>query len=828
VKTILCFLLFPLVLAAQSARWEPPGGVLAAGQATSLQLIFDGCEPTDTPVPPKVAALSLAFAGQSSNMSLINGTYSHTISYNYAALLLQKQSVQIPAFDVATNKGTVRVPAAHFDSTDAMVNGSQPLSTAARSRLQASPTEVWAGEVFHLAYSIEAARGYYPDFEHGVFDWNADPLLAEDWSQPEQFDIRTGAEPATGLNYHTRALVHKPGSYHLNPVNQLVNLSVGVTGFGFFQQRQYQQFSVASDTPTIDVRPLPPAPAGFTGAVGSFKLVSKVVPERAAVGEPITWTLELSGTGNWPDIAGLPPREVSRDFQVIAPTAKRAPVEKKLFDAKLTEDVVLMPTRPGTYPLRPVTFSYFDPESGTYKVVSTPAATVTIAAAAPVPGAPPATSGTAAAPENSGGTEIETPSAPSGLPRDPLPDSGLATAPFTRGTVAALVFAPIALLLLGWFGLALQRAAATDPARFRRAARLRLAATLDKLGGLSVEGPANPAELVAWQQDAAILWNIPSAAPNGGALADPAWATLWTESERAIFGPSPRLPVDWVARARIALAAAPAPAFARFRAFRAGNLFPFLVAALALIGSYGVVRAATARAAAAPSAYRRADFAAAEGGWRERLAAEPLDWAARHNLSLALAQQSRWDEAAAQAAAAFVQQPSADAVRWQFALASGKAGFAPEALADFLSPGLRPQLARLASPSGWQMVLIVSAWGAALALGIKLARSYGHLPGRWIGLAAGAVLTLAIALILTAAIGWSSYGAAADTEAAEVWRATTLRSIPTEADAAQKTTPLSAGTLARTDRTFLGWIRLRFDNGQTGWVRREEVVWLWK
>ena len=29
----------------------------------------------------------------------------------------------------------------------------------------------------------------------------------------------------------------------------------------------------------------------------------------AAVGEPVTWTLELSGTGNWPEIAGLPSRD---------------------------------------------------------------------------------------------------------------------------------------------------------------------------------------------------------------------------------------------------------------------------------------------------------------------------------------------------------------------------------------------------------------------------------------------------------------------------------------------------------------------------------------
>jgi SH3-like domain-containing protein len=69
---------------------------------------------------------------------------------------------------------------------------------------------------------------------------------------------------------------------------------------------------------------------------------------------------------------------------------------------------------------------------------------------------------------------------------------------------------------------------------------------------------------------------------------------------------------------------------------------------------------------------------------------------------------------------------------------------------------------------------------------------------------------------------------AADRDAVIVARATSLRSIPTEADTSQKTTPLAAGSMARNDHEFLGWRRLRFDNGQTGWVRREDLVALWK
>ena len=79
-----------------------------------------------------------------------------------------------------------------------------------------------------------------------------------------------------------------------------------------------------------------------------------------------------------------------------------------------------------------------------------------------------------------------------------------------------------------------------------------------------------------------------------------------------------------------------------------------------------------------------------------------------------------------------------------------------------------------------------------------------------------------------AVAGTLAYGPAAHPAAAIVARATVLRSIPTEADTTQKTTPLTAGGLARLEGSFLGWRRLAFPNGQTGWVRREDVVPVWR
>ena len=115
----------------------------------------------------------------------------------------------------------------------------------------------------------------------------------------------------------------------------------------------------------------------------------------------------------------------------------------------------------------------------------------------------------------------------------------------------------------------------------------------------------------------------------------------------------------------------------------------------------------------------------------------------------------------------------------------------------------------------------------ALALAFGLTRTYGG-RGRWLAPSSIALLSLSLLLTTAALVGQRAYGVTADARAVLAWKSGTLRSIPTEADTTQKTTPLAAGSVAIVDNTYLGWVRLSFENGQTGWVRKEDVVWFWR
>ncbi|MBL9198956.1 MAG: GNAT family N-acetyltransferase, partial [Opitutaceae bacterium] len=388
-----------------------------------------------------------------------------------------------------------------------------------------------------------------------------------------------------------------------------------------------------------------------------------------------------------------------------------------------------------------------------------------------------------------------------------------------------LLAAPFALFLAFWAILAVRRAAQTDPQRPRREARARL---VKLLGAQS--SSLTPQRLLQWQRDTAVLWRLNHAAPRASAIPDATWATLWTETDRSLYGAQVALPSDWTARAQAALAAHRVPGFQPLRLFLARNLFPFAAVLAVFLGAGAVwLRAAVAIAPDAATAYRRGDFAAAEKSWRAAVNRTPTDWIARHNLSLALAQQGRATDAAAWAASAFVQNPGHAAVRWQFRHGSEQTGAAPGPLLAFVAPDALRTLAEHHSPAQWQVFAIAAAVLAALALGTILANAYGR-RARIVFAPALVIFLLALGAIGGSFAGLLAYGAAADARAVVVARASTLRSLPTEADTQQKTTPLAAGSLALADRAFLNdrWTRLAFANGQTGWVRTEDLVALWR
>ncbi|MBA3848560.1 MAG: protein BatD [Opitutus sp.] len=836
---LLAALVAGTTLRAQSVRWDPPSGQLGYNQVSELSLVFEECEPDGQPQLPAVAGLVFGRPSQRSETSMVNFSVTRKFSLVYPVRPGKRASITIPGFTVQTDKGALRVAPATYSVGDATVgNSGLSVDDVASVTLAVPKTTLWAGEVFPVTYTLSVIKRYFHS-PATLVEWPSAPLVTEEWSKPEPAEAMIRGERRIVATQSTRAYAKTPGSLSLKPAQQLVNLVVGSTGFGLFSTPAVEQRVLATQPLDLTIRPLPPGPADFSGAVGKFALVSKVVPTAPAVGEPVTWTLELTGTGNWPDFGGLPQREVSSDFSVVQPKSKRTMKDGALFEGTLIEDVVLVPTKPGRYTLPPVRFTYFDTASGTYRTIATETVTVNVGPGAPAPAQPQPT-GPVQFSLNPQGAPVATPTPalpeavppvpPENLPRDPLTESarGFVPLPIDRLVVLCLLSSVLAPLLL-WLVLAAIRSRALDPQRRRREAHAALAKILTELRSGGSQPPTLHSQLQAWQQHAAALWEIPHAAPATPLVhgcvsahskdAASAWTTLWNEADRAQHGRDGRLPQDWVLRAEGALQAVKVPGWPVFSLFTPRHLLPFLFALSVAFAP------AVARADAAED-YKRANYAAAQAAWQKAVAADPADWAARHNLGLVLAQQDRWPEAAAQWTSAFLLDARSELARWDLALGLQRSGMAPPELVEFSRGEGRYAFAREASPGEWQLVLVGAALLIAVALGLLLFRGYRR-AGAWTRPVALTIVIIAILAAAAATFALNTYGQLAHPDAVLVVRASTLRSIPTDADT-QKITALSAGSIAVVDKTFLGWSRLNFAGGQTGWARSEDLAKLYR
>ena len=115
------------------------------------------------------------------------------------------------------------------------------------------------------------------------------------------------------------------------------------------------------------VRPLPPAPAGFRGAVGQLRIAAELDPEELRVGEAATLTLRLEGRGH---LKGLQPPQLPEmaGIEVFPPQQQSSEsLQRKSIAGERTWSFVLVPERPGHWELPAIEVPYFDPQEERYR-----------------------------------------------------------------------------------------------------------------------------------------------------------------------------------------------------------------------------------------------------------------------------------------------------------------------------------------------------------------------------------------------------------------------------------------------------------------------------
>jgi hypothetical protein len=375
---------------------------IVLGERATLSLVFQDGKPNGVPNVASPANLSIQYAGESTQVNLINGQLSTSLVYNYVLTPQQVGEYQLPALRVQVGNQVLSSPPVKLrvlagGGGDTNISA---LSQLAFLKLIVSKGEVYLGEVLPVEIRL-----YCQDAQN----LQIPQLLAEGFTvgkiaQP----IRTQSQVTNRLYnlliFKTFVAAAKSGNLTLGPAQCSLVLRIPKAGrrrldpfdmFGsdpfeeFFGPRaELRQVTLTSQAQAVRVLPLPSqnAPANFNGAVGQFNLAVHASPTNLAVGDPVTVRVQIAGRGTL-DTLTLPALNDWEKFKTYPPSSRIETSDPVGIAGVKEFEFVAVPQTAEVKALPAIAFSFFDPEQKSYRLLQQPAIPLvvypTVVAAAP-------------------------------------------------------------------------------------------------------------------------------------------------------------------------------------------------------------------------------------------------------------------------------------------------------------------------------------------------------------------------------------------------------------------------------------------------------------
>ena len=134
----------------------------------------------------------------------------------------------------------------------------------------------------------------------------------------------------------------------------------------FFNPTQAVQKHLRTNSINVNVKPLPTAPEGFNGAVGTFSVSREVDTREVRANEAITYRLTITGSGNLM-LIDAPKIDFPKVFEVYDPQiTDHISRNNTGISGSRTFEWVLIPRNQGDYEIPSFKFVTFDPSTGRY------------------------------------------------------------------------------------------------------------------------------------------------------------------------------------------------------------------------------------------------------------------------------------------------------------------------------------------------------------------------------------------------------------------------------------------------------------------------------
>ena len=355
---------------------------------------------------PGFETLSGPNSSSSTSMSIINGqtTQSNTFSYSFT-LRAQKEGTFIipPAIfvvdgnQVKSNNVQIKVTGSQQAGTPQAQQQQGSKNQQAQTfdkndvfvRASASKMNPYQGEqviITHKLYVGQSVNGGYRvnsatmPTQSGLWSYTLGEQQTENIAKQE---VLNGKKYAVHEIRRTAVFPQKTGEVKVTPMeldftaNVLSQQSSGDPFFDRFfggrQNAQNYKLDIVSNAVQLNVKPLPPnnKPENFSGLVGHFTLSSSISRTQLKANDATNLTVTVSGTGNIqhidpPDII-FPP-----DFDVTEPRATdNINTKGNNVSGSRIFEYVIIPRNEGSFAIPKATFSFFDPQTNTYKTLST-------------------------------------------------------------------------------------------------------------------------------------------------------------------------------------------------------------------------------------------------------------------------------------------------------------------------------------------------------------------------------------------------------------------------------------------------------------------------
>ncbi len=369
-------------------RFEATVSKATLGLNETLRVDFTMNDDGDNFQPPNFEGFKVVGGpSQQVSQTWINGRGSFNKSYSYYLAPLQKGILVIkPAF-IEINRQIYKTNPVKVTVTNAIPKPRDPSQISTLSAdtelhmvAEVSKTNPYVNEPITVVYKL------YFSHNIGLSDFREvlKPKFTDFWSQ--NIDIKeltsNDNERYNGESYRSvifkKVVLYpqKAGKMIIDPFAMNFDVQLPTGRRNIFGEMQLVEDSktVSSGTKTITVKPLPEAgkPIDFSGAVGKFNF--KATPSKTSLksGENLKLDVVVSGTGNL-KLFSLPKLEVPSALEMYDPEhQENVQVPLSGMTGSVSDSYSIVPQYKGKYPIKPLRFSYFDPNAGNYKTIVSP------------------------------------------------------------------------------------------------------------------------------------------------------------------------------------------------------------------------------------------------------------------------------------------------------------------------------------------------------------------------------------------------------------------------------------------------------------------------